>query len=198
MAKIVRSLANHPSIGVWSALSEVTGNGADFSTHSDFRIAEAADGYRLFADKMEEVTRGNDPDALYFRSYCDFGEQHFWNGAFFNGTTYDEQFDAKAGFVSEYGALAMFPLEDLRRVENPDDLWSGGATPYSSLDLPINLTKMSYVHPWQYFGLDFLSGTIAANVDRHVRSLRDYSVALEAEQLYSTDSRSYSVPPPPR
>ena len=30
VAKIVRSLANHPSVGVWSALSEVTENGTRF------------------------------------------------------------------------------------------------------------------------------------------------------------------------
>jgi hypothetical protein len=190
VAKIVRSLANHPSVGVWSALSEVTGNGADFSTHSDFRIAEAADGYKLFADKMEEVVKQNDPDALYFRSYCDFGEQHFWNGAFFDGTTYDQQFDAETGFVSEYGALAMFPLEDIRRVVNPEDLWNGGTGQYSSLALPINLKKMSYAHPWQYFGLDFLTGTLAANVDRHVGSLRDY---VSDSQVYQAFLYGYSA-----
>jgi beta-mannosidase len=190
VGQIVRSLANHPSVGVWSALSEVTGNGADFSTHGDFRIAEAADGYKLFAEKMEEVVKRNDPDALYFRSYCDFGEQHFWNGAFFNGTTYDQQFDAQAGFVSEYGALALYPLEDMRRVVNPEDLWSGGAAPYSSLALPINIKNMSYAHPWQYYGMDFLTGTLAANVDRHVRSLRDY---VSDSQVYQSFLYGYSA-----
>jgi hypothetical protein len=125
--------------------------------------------------KMGEVVKQNDPDALYFRSYCDFGEHHFWEGAFFNGTTYDQQFDAKAGFVSEYGALAFFSPEDIRRIVNPEDIWHQGTGRYSSLALPIRIKKMSYVHGWQYFGLDFLTGTIAASVDRRVRSLQDYA-----------------------
>jgi hypothetical protein len=49
---------------------------------------------------------------------------------------------------------------------------------------------MSYVHPWQYFGLDFLSGTIAANVDRHVRSLRDY---VSDSQVYQAFLYQYSA-----
>jgi beta-mannosidase len=78
VAKIVRSLANHPSVKVWSAVSEVTANGADVTTAGDPRIAEAADGYAMFVKKVGEVVKQNDPDALYFRSYCDFGEHHFW------------------------------------------------------------------------------------------------------------------------
>jgi beta-mannosidase len=184
VAKIVRSLANHPSVGVWSAVSEVTANGADFTTAGDPRIAEAADGYAMFVKKMGEVVKQNDPDALYFRSYCDFGEHHFWEGAFFNGTTYDQQFDAKAGFVSEYGALAFFSPEDIRRVVNPEDIWHQGTGRYSSLALPIRIKKMSYVHGWQYFGLDFLTGTIAASVDRHVRSLQDYASDSQVYQAF--------------
>jgi hypothetical protein len=190
VAQIVRALANHPSIGVWRAVSEVTENGQDFTTSSDFRIAAAADGYDLFIRKMEEVVKANDPDALYFRSYCDFGEHHFWEGAFRAGTTYDQQFDAKAKFVSEYGALAFFPLEDVKKIVNPDELWDPKARRWSSLALPISIKKMSYVHGWQYFGLDFLTADIASNVDRHVRSFRDYA---EDSQVYQSFLYSYAA-----
>ncbi len=184
VAQIVRALANHPSIGVWSAVSEVTDNGVDFTTAGDPRIAEAADGYAMFVKKMEEVVRANDPDALYFRSYCDFGEHHFWEGAFFAGTTYDQQFDAKAQFVSEYGALAFFPLEDIRRILNPDELWDPAGRAWSSLAIPVNMKRMSYLHGWQYFGLDFLTADIAANVDRHLRSFRDYVADSQVYQAF--------------
>jgi beta-mannosidase len=190
VAKIVRSLANHPSVGVWSAVSEVTEDGSDFTTAWDPRIVEAADGYDVFVKKMEEVVKQNDPDALYFRSYCDFGERHFWNGAFFNGSTYDQQFEAQAGFVSEYGALALFPLEEVRQVLDPEELWEQGPGQYSSLALPVNIKKISYAHPWQYFGLDFLTGTLAANVDRHVRSFRDY---VSDSQVYQAFLYGYSA-----
>src|SRR2546422_7310521 len=62
VALIVRALANHPSVGIWSAVSEVTNNGVDFTTAPDPRIAEAADGYALFVKKIGEVVESNDPD----------------------------------------------------------------------------------------------------------------------------------------
>jgi beta-mannosidase len=189
VAKIVRSLANHPSVGVWSALSEVTGAGGDFASAGG-AIGEAADGYEMFSKKMEEVVKQNDPDALYFRSYCDFGERHFWNGGLISGTTYDQQFDAQAGFVSEYGAEALFPLEDVRRVVNPEELWSGETVQYSSLALPINIKKLASVHPMRYWGLDLVTSSLAANVDRHVRSFQDY---VSDSQVYQAFLYGYSA-----
>ncbi len=184
VTQIVRTLANHPSVGVWSAVSEVTGNGKDFTTAGDPRIVEAADGYEMFVKKMEDVVTANDPDALYFRSYCDFGEHHFWEGAFFAGTTYDQQFDAQAQFVSEYGALAFFPFEDIRRIVKPDELWDQAGSGWSSLAIPVKMKRMSYLHGWQYFGMDFLTADIAANVDRHLRSFRDYVADSQVYQAF--------------
>jgi len=45
VAQIVWALGNHPSVGVWAAVSEVTENGHDFSVGGDPRVAEAVDGY---------------------------------------------------------------------------------------------------------------------------------------------------------
>jgi beta-mannosidase len=173
-AQIVRALANHPSVGVWAAVSEVTENGKDFSVGWDPRVAEAADGYDLFVKAIGHVVEENDPDSLYFRGYCDFGEHHFWEGAFFDGSTYDQQFDAVAPFVSEYGALAFFPPESIRRIIDPKEVWEPGAGKWSPVALPIHLKRMSYVHPWQLFGLDFFTANIASNVERHIGSFDDY------------------------
>ena len=184
VALIVRALANHPSVGIWSAVSEVTNNGVDFTTASDPRIAEAADGYALFVKKMGEVVESNDPDALYFRSYCDFGEHHFWEGSLFQGTTYDQQFDAAAQFVSEYGGLAFFPLESIRRVANPDEIWSKDFKPWSNLRLPVNLKKLSYDTGFEYSGLAFLNEDIESNVEREPTSFRDYVNDSELYQAF--------------
>jgi beta-mannosidase len=173
VAEIVRDLSNHPSIGVWSALSEVTGNGYDFSTSPDPRIAAAADGYRVFSDKMEETVLANDPDALYFKGYCDFGEHHFWEGSLFKGTTYDQQFDAKADFVSEYGALAYFPMESIRKILDPEKVWNVGFRKWSAMELPVNPQRLSYLTGDSYQGLEFLMPELADNVDLHPQSLRN-------------------------
>lgn len=189
VAQIVQALGNHPSIGVWAPVSEVTENGHDIA-NADYRIGEAADGYVAFLKRMEKVVEANDPDALYFRSYCDFGEHHFWEGAFFSGTTYDQQFDAKANFVSEYGSLAFYPLEDIKRVVDPGTLWGGGGSKWSPYLLPFNMKKMSYLQGFQDGGMDFLTADIASNVDRRVPSFRDY---VEDSQLYQSFLYSYAA-----
>lgn len=190
VAEIVRDLSNHPSIAVWSALSEVTGNGYDFSTSPDPRIAGAADGYRYFSDKMEETVLVNDPDALYFKGYCDFGEHHFWEGSLFNGTTYDQQFDAKADFVSEYGALAYLPTESIRRIVDPEEMWNAKFTGWSTLGLPTDPQKLSYLTGYSYQGLAFLIPDIVDNVDRHPPSWRDF---VNDSQIYQAFLYRYAA-----
>lgn len=189
VAEIVRDLSNHPSIGVWSALSEVTGNGYDFSTSPDPRIAAAADGYRVFSEKMEQTVLANDPDALYFEGYCDFGEHHFWEGSLVKGTTYDQQFHAKADFVSEYGALAYFPMESIRRTLDPKEVWNDRRQRWSALVLPVSLQRLSYLTGFCYQGLEFLVPEIADNVDPHPQSFQDL---VNASQIYQSFLYGYA------
>ena len=189
VGQIVRTLANHPSVGVWAAVSEVTENGQNFSVGWDPRVAEAADGYDLFVKTIGRVVEENDPDSLYFRGYCDFGEHHFWEGAFSDGSTYDQQFGAVAHFVSEYGALTFFPPESIKRIMDPKEIWEANAGKASPVALPIHLKKMSYVHPWQIFGLDFFTANIASSVERHIRSFNDY---IYDSQLYQAFLYGYA------
>jgi beta-mannosidase len=174
VGQIVRALGNHPSIGVWSPVSEVTDNGSDFTTSADPRIGAAADGYAIFLDKMNGVVTANDPDSLYFRSYCDFGEHHFWEGSLFRNTTYDQHFDARAQFVSEYGAMAFFPLQSIRRIVDPDKFWGDKHGRWSNLNLPVDVKKLSYLVEYQYDGLDFVTTFIVDHVNRHPQTLWDY------------------------
>jgi beta-mannosidase len=189
VAQIVRTLSNHPSVVVWSALSEVTGNGHDFSTSTDPRIAAAADGYRAFSEKMQETVLANDPDGLYFRGYCDFGEHHFWEGSLFQGTTYDQQFDAKADFVSEYGALAYFPMESIRRVVDPEEIWSAKFARWSALGLPVDPKELSYLTGYSYQGLAFLTPDIVENTDRHPQDFQDF---VNDSQIYQAFLYGYA------
>lgn len=188
-AQIVRALSNHPSVGVWAAVSEVTENSSDFKVSWDPRVEQAADGYALFVKAMQQVVEENDPDSLYFRSYCDFGEHHFWEGTFFPGTTYDQHFDASAGFISEYGAQAFFPPEDVARVVDLGKYWQPENARWSPVRLPLQLKAFSYLQPWQSVGLDFFTADIAANVSTDISSVRDY---INASSLYQAFIYGYA------
>ena len=188
---MVRGLANHPSVGVWSAISETTSTnregdyGADFATSGDPQVVKAADGYRIFVNEIEKVVKANDPDALYFPSYCDFGERHFWEGGLFPNTTYDQQFDREAGFVSEYGALAFRPMESIRRTVDPAEVWPGTGKGWSNLRLPVNLKKLSYVSGMQYSGLgEYTADYIIDYVERLPKSFRDFALDSQVYQAF--------------
>ena len=187
--QIIRQLRNHPSVGVWTPVSEVTENGHDFSVGWDPRVAQAGDGYALFLKLMQDIVTEEAHGALYFPSFCDFGEHHFWEGSIFPGTTYDEQFDAKAAFVSEYGALGSFPLEDISRVMDPSGLWNSSYGSSTFVRLPIALQRFTYVEPWQYTGLDFSTAEISAYVTHKIVSFRDY---VHASQIYQSFLYGYA------
>lgn len=187
--QIIRQLRNHPAVGVWTPVSEVTENGHDFSVGWDPRVAQAADGYALFLRTMQDIVTAEAHGALYFPSFCDFGEHHFWEGSIFSGTTYDQQFDNKADFVSEYGALGSFPLEDIARVIDPGTLWNSSYESSAFVRLPVALQRFSYVHPWQYSGLDFSTAEISAYVTRRIVSFRDY---VHASQIYQSFLYGYA------
>lgn len=184
VTQIVKQLRNHPSIGVWAPVSEVTENSPEISVSWDKRVGEAKNGYNIFLARMQGVVEDNDVDALYFRSYCDFGEHHFWEGTFFNGTTYDQQFDATASFVSEYGAQALFLNSSSAKTRDARATWRTGAGVPTPINLPVDVKAFSYLHPWQSFGLDFTSTAIGLNVTRHIHSYDDYAGASQIYQAF--------------
>ena len=185
--QIIRALANHPSIAVWSAISETSSNGTDYSTSTDPRIAAAADGYTMFVDGIAKVVEANDPDAIYHKSYCDFGEQHFWQAGLALGN-YDLHFDDAKGFVSEYGAMGFFPLESIRRIVDPSTIWRNASSGWSDLQLPVDPGKFSYLSGWAYDGMDLLASYIGAMITRKPVSFRDY---VNASQLYQAFLLAY-------
>jgi beta-mannosidase len=191
--RIARALSNHPSVAVWSAIAETAASEADFKLAEDGRLRAAADGYRQFVRMVETAIRENDPDALYHDSYCDFGERHFWFGGHFRDTVFSQHFDAGANFVSEYGAMAFVAPESLRRIVDPSLIWGNARAGWSPLKLPIDLTRMSELHGWQYSGLELVAKRVWDHVDRKPPSLRDYAADTQVYQalLYEYAAEAY-------
>ena len=175
VARIVRTWSNHPSIALWCPVAEITSDGSDFTNHFDFRVREATKGYAGFLKKMEEVVKVNDPDALYFPSFCDFGEKHFWYGGL--GGTYENQFDSKKELISEYGGMSFFPYETLSKIVDPQKIWNNSQKPWSALKLPVDLGELSYLTGFSYAGLVIGTEYIYKNTDQHTRSLKEFTYA---------------------
>ena len=185
--QIVRNLRNHPSVGLWGPLSEVTTDGVEFGGSP--KIVEAADGYAMFLKAIKGVVETEDPNALYHPSFCDFGEKHFWEGGLVNGSTYDQQFDESASFISEYGALGAFPYEDAARATDVNKLWNDAPGNWSPYRASIRVKDFSYALPWQYTGMDLNMAFIGSVITRHLDSFRDY---INASQIYQSVLYGYA------
>lgn len=188
VSRIVSTWANHPSIALWCPVAEVTTNGQDFTTSWDFRLREAAEGYGEFLRKIEEIVKANDPDALYFRSFCDFGERHFWHGGL--GGIYDNHFESKKEFISEYGGMAFFPYETILKIVDPHQIWNDKQKPWSSLNLPVDLGELSYLTGFSYGGLAMEAEYIYKHADQHPRSLKEFT---DATQIYQDFIYGYAA-----
>lgn len=188
VGQIVRALANHPSVAVWCPVAETTTNGQDFTTSWDFRLVEAAEGYEEYVKTMEGVARANDPDSLYFRSFCDFGEKHFWDGGL--GGIYDQHFENATTFVSEYGGMAFFPWESIRKIIDPDQIWNDKHRPWSALNLPVDLGKLSYLTGFSYGGLAMNAEYVYMHADQHLRSLKEFT---DVTQIYQDFVYGYAA-----
>ncbi|MCX6620830.1 MAG: hypothetical protein NTY38_07075, partial [Acidobacteria bacterium] len=187
--QIIRMLGNHPSIAVWSAISEVTKTGADIAAYPDRRISGSADGYLAFTQAIGEAVQESDPDALYHIIYCDFGEAHFWHGGLSPTSTCDQQFENSHTFVSEYGAMGFYSFESLSRIVNPTAIWRGSGRTWSNLRIPVDLKALSFLSGNQYTGAAVIAKNVGNYVNRRPASLRDY---IHDSQLYQAFLYNYA------
>ena len=67
-----------------------------------------------------------DPDALYHPSFCDFDEEHIWDGGFPDGEFWDH-YGRNFRFISEYGAIAPPVVETLEEILPPGAVWGQDA-----------------------------------------------------------------------
>lgn len=187
--QILMELRNHPSIVEWAAFAETQKNGKwgigdwDFSQY----------GYGPFADKIGKLVEQFDPGTIYHPSLCDFGEQHFWQGAAGSDVvgSYLDHFHAQAGFISEYGSVSLPVLDDFKKEIAPSEMWSkkNAALP-EWYNLPIDVSAYAYLSSYTYDGLASQLARIDEYVDRRVESIRDL---VNDSQLYQSFLFKYAT-----
>ncbi len=170
VAEIITALRNHPSIVEWAPLAEAHEKGGGWVAPADQQ------GYDDFIAQMKAIVTRLDPGAVFHPSLCDLGEQHFWNaaaGMIWSKETYQTLFDARTGFVSEYGGISMSSYENLDKYLSPAQLWGEKTSLPRWFNLPIDTEAYAYQTSFDANGLYSMLFRTNHFVDRDVRSLKD-------------------------
>ena len=173
---VVLQLRTHPSLIEWAPLAEAHDKSENGKWGANGTTWDQ-DGYNEFIAQMQKIVTELAPGEIFHPSLCDLGEQHFWMAA--TGlpgadATYQEHFDASAGFVSEYGSISMSNAEHLDRYLTPAQQWStAGATEASWLHLPIDIPRYAYWTSLEYEGLWSMLWRTHHAIDSHPQSAAD-------------------------
>ncbi len=174
--RIVRRLAGHPSLAVWAAFAETRKNGQwVFANYTDY------------SDRISEIVHQRDPDATYHASFCDFGEQHIWNGGHAYGEFVDH-YDANEKFISEYGSQAPPVVATMRELVPEKSLWNVPVKEGSRCPLPIDVEDWSYIWGYEYPGLMTNISRAMHHVDRKLPTLER---TIDAMQWYQWFGNRY-------
>jgi len=192
VAQIITAERNHPSIIQYSPLAEAHdkeknewgsfGPGGYYATDQQ--------GYETFISEMKDLVTTLAPDAVFHASLCDLGEQHFWIGADWDPRHYQEQFDAKAGFISEYGTTSMSSYENLGKYLTPAEQWGTKDKTANWFDLPIDANAYAYWTANMDIGLSRMIDRSLRFVDRQPRSAREL---VQDTQLYQAFLMQYTA-----
>ena len=192
VAQIITAERNHPSIIQYSPLAEAHdkeknewgsfGPGGYYATDQQ--------GYDTFMSEMKDLVTKLAPDAVFHASLCDLGEQHFWIGADWDPRHYQEQFDAKAGFISEYGTTSMSSFENLGKYLTPAEQWGTKDKTANWFGLPIDGTAYSYWTANMNVGLSRMIDRSLRFVDGKPQSAREL---VEDTQLYQAFLMQYTA-----
>ncbi len=188
--QIILALREHPSIIVWAAFAEAKMKGSGWGDGDE---DWGKFGYQEYSNQMQKLVETLDPGTIYHPSLCDVGEQHFWmaNGGMGISGGYQEQFNANARFVSEYGGIAMPSLETLSKILTPEQLWSDQPTTLPRwFNLPIDVPSWAYQTSFEYKGLYSVLHRLNQFVDRHVQSAQEL---VDDSQLYQAFMFKYST-----
>ncbi len=192
--QIIVLLRNHPSIVVWAPFAEahMKGKGAGWGALGvDFDQY----GYQEFSDTIRKIVAELSPGTVFHASFCDEGEQHFWMGnANWTGDTvsnYNQHFHANAGFISEYGTIALPVLETLETMLTPREMWSpeNGLFP-RWYNLPIDVDAYSYQTSFDYIGFTGVLDRINQFVDQNISSVKEL---VDDSQLYQAFIFKYAT-----
>ena len=153
---IVRQLRGHTSVVLWAAFAETRKDG----------VWQYGD-YEDFARALAEVVSNEDLDAMFHPSFCDFGEDHFWEGGFPEGEFWD-QADFNAKFVSEYGSIAPPVVQTISTFLPPERQWDQPSGELGRLGLPVDVEELSYQWSFDYPGLTNSVARLFRWVDREV------------------------------
>lgn len=173
---IVRRLRGHTSVVVWGAFAETRKNERwVWGDYTDYSAAIA------------EIVARLDPDAIYHPSFCDFKEEHIWNGGFPFGEFWDH-YERNHHFISEFGAIAPPVIETVREFMPEGTAWGVEGAREGRVGLPIDVEEYSYRWAFDYAGLTTSVARMYRWADRRPDSLERF---LDAVQWYQAFGLQY-------
>ena len=176
VANIVRQRRSHPSVVVWGAFAET-------QKRSEWVWGD----YTEFVAALREVVVAADPDAIFHPSFCDFGEEHIWNGGFPFGEYWDH-YDRNHSFISEFGGISPPVAETLLEFIPAAGTWGLEERRAGRLQLPIDVEEFSYRWAFDYAGL----ATSVARMYRHaLTDPQSLTELLDAIQWYQALGLQY-------
>lgn len=191
IGQIITEHRNHPAIVEWGGIAE-SHDAAGEWTAFGYRFDQS--GYQAFSDELEQLVQDLSPGAIFQRSLCDFGEKHFWiaeAGQRYSASDYQDFFDAKAGFISEYGDVSMSSYEKLGDYLTPQQQWDpSNLNSHSWFGLPIDLSAYSYLSASEYDTLYSMLYRTEHYVDSDVRSVREL---VDDTQIYQAFQLKYAT-----
>jgi beta-mannosidase len=169
---IVRRLRGHPSIVVWAAFAETRKN--ENWVWGD---------YTAYNDAIGEIVARLDIDAIYHPSFCDFKEEHIWNGGFPFGEFWDH-YDRNHHFISEFGAIAPPVVESVLEFMPLGSAWGIEAAREGRVQLPIDVEEYSYRWAFDYAGLTTSVARMYRWSDRRPDTLERFIDAIQWYQAF--------------
>lgn len=169
---MVRQLRGHASLVLWGAFAETRKN-------EQWIWGDYGD----YSDAIGEIVARVDPDAIYHPSFCDFKEEHIWNGGFPFGEFWDHA-ERNHHFISEFGAIAPPVVETLREVLPEGVIWDCEEARDGRVALPIDAEEYSYLWAFDYAGLCTSVARMFAHVDRDVPTLERFVDAIQWYQAF--------------
>ncbi len=169
---VVRQLRGHASVVLWAAFAETRKAGR-----------WVWGDYSAFTEEIERIVRDGDPDAVFHPSFCDFEEEHIWNGGFPFGE-FSDHYDRNHRFISEFGAIAPPVVETLREIVPPEAIWGVEAGSEGRVALPIDAEEYSYRWSFDYAGLCTSVARMFRHADRDPPTLERFVDAIQWYQAF--------------
>ena len=151
--QIIIQLRGPSLVIVWAAFAEAKVKGEGWGDGDE---DWGKFGYQEYSDRIQNSWRSLIPERFTTPAFAMWASSTSgWPmpGMGISGG-YQEQFNANASFVSEYGGIAMPSLQTLQNILTPDELWSSRPTDLPRwFNLPIDIPSYAYQTSFEYKGL---------------------------------------------